>query len=89
MSTIVDLSGKEVDGPDLYTDARERLKKLLERVDAGEVKLEGWVLAYQVTHRVVADRIASSVEDSGLTIAEAVYYLERAKLDLLEATKRP
>lgn len=86
MSRVVDLSGKEITQgtpSERATDAREALRALLARLDAGEVHAETWLFVYEAMKLERPDMVATRTLDCGLTVIQAMALLDNAKFDLM------
>lgn len=90
MTKIVSLNGSpisQVTPSERAKDAREALRALLIRLDAGEVEAESWLFIYEKLHPAREDVVTTAYLDSDLTMARSVMLVENFKFDLLTAAR--
>lgn len=86
MTGVFGLDGKpiaQVTPSERSADAREALRALLARLDAGEVQAEAWLFIYQKLNPDRPDVVATASLDSDLTLSDACHLMENLKFDLM------
>lgn len=90
MAEVIGLDRKPVSQtpPRDPQDLAGRLRDFADRIESGEVAtVENWLVVYQV-EGASPDLVSTRTFDSDITLSEAVYLLESAKMDLLQMARR-
>jgi len=86
---IVRLDGSP-EPADRSTDAKVALHALLEKLESGELgPLENWFFLFETESARDPANVTVHTRDNGLTISQAVWMLENAKLELMLAGRSP
>lgn len=82
MAEVVGINGKKIETDDGYHGLLNRLKDMVAKVEAGEIKPEKWLLLVEMARPSNPAIIHTESFDSGITVAEAVYMLSGSIYDL-------
>lgn len=89
MAEIFGLDGKQTDHrilEDDLTDAKVSLRKLLDRMDAGEIKATKWLFIFDEQDTKNIGYETTRVEDSGITVERAIHMVELVKFKWLRSS---
>lgn len=81
MAEVVSIKGGKIETED-GRDILVRLKDLVAKIEAGELKPEKWMLLVEIARKDDPAIISTQSFDSGITLSEAVYMLSGSIYDL-------
>ena len=82
MAEVVSIKGDKIDAAFDERDLLARLKDIVAKIEAGEMKPEKWLLLVELPRQNNPAIIHTESFDSGITLAEAVYMLSGSIYDL-------
>lgn len=90
MSRVIGLNGEPVahfTPSERSAVAREALRALLVRLDAGEIEAEQWLFIYQKLHPENDGIVTTASMDSDLTMQSSFTLMDNLKFDLMLAAR--
>lgn len=90
MSRVVGLNGEPVahiTPSERSAVARDALRALLTRLDAGEIEADQWLFIYQKLHPENESIVTTSYMDSDLTMQSSFMLMDNLKFDLMLAAR--
>ena len=82
MADVVSIKGDKIDAAFDERSLLARLKDIVVKIEAGEIKPEKWILLVETPRPDNPAIISTKSYDSGVTVAEAVYLMSGGIYDL-------